>query len=107
MVCILFRYSCLMGKNEEIEYTIFPPCQPQAGQISSRECGSKEARQEAVNEVFEVEGRRVLVEDIPTRVCSRCGEPTFSRETTERIRRMVHEEARPVRSEVVEVFEYA
>ena len=70
-------------------------------------CGSKEARQEAVNEVFEVDGRRVLVEDIPTRVCSRCGEPTFSRETAERIRRMVHGEARPVRSEVVEVFEYA
>jgi YgiT-type zinc finger domain-containing protein len=70
-------------------------------------CGSKEARQEGVSEVFEMEGRRVLVEEIPAWVCSRCGEATFSRETTERIRRLVHGEAKPVRAEVVEVFEYA
>ena len=70
-------------------------------------CGSKEARQKTVSEVFTVEGRRILVEEIPALVCSRCSEPTFSRETTERIRRMVHGEAKPSRSEVVEVFEYA
>jgi len=70
-------------------------------------CGSKEAQQETVSEVFTVEGRRVLVEEIPALVCARCSEPTFSRETTERIRRMVHGEAKPSRSEVVEVFEYA
>ena len=69
-------------------------------------CGSAEAKQEEVSEIFEMEGRRVLVEDIPANVCSRCGEATFTRETTERIRRMVHGEAKPVRSEVVEVFEY-
>lgn len=70
-------------------------------------CGSKEARQETVSEVFKVERRRILVEEIPALVCSRCGEPTFSRKTTERIRGMVHGEAKPTRSEVVEVFEYA
>jgi hypothetical protein len=35
----------------------------------------------------------VLVENIPASVCARCGEATFSRETTERIRRMLYGEA--------------
>ena len=69
-------------------------------------CGSAEARQELVREVFDLDGRHVLVEDIPARVCTRCKEATFSRETTERIRRMVHGEAKPVRAEMVDVFEY-
>jgi YgiT-type zinc finger domain-containing protein len=60
-----------------------------------------------VSEVFEIERKRVLVEDIPAYVCARCGEATFSRETTERIRRLVHGEARPVRSVALEVFAYA
>lgn len=69
-------------------------------------CGSETAKNETVNEVFAIDGKRVLVEDIPAEVCARCGEPTFSRETTERIRRMVHGEGRSIRSETVEVFEY-
>ena len=70
-------------------------------------CGSTEANQERVSEVFVVDGKRVLVEDIPATVCMRCGEAIFSRETTERIRRMVHGEARPARAEVMDVFAYA
>ena len=70
-------------------------------------CGATEARQASVNEVFLIEGKYVLVEGIPARVCARCGEATFSRETTERIRRMVHGEARPVRAVPIEVFAYA
>ena len=69
-------------------------------------CSSTEAKQGMVNEVFVINGKRVLVEDIPATVCARCGETTFSRETTERIRRMVHGDAKPVRAEVVEVFAY-
>lgn len=70
-------------------------------------CGSTEARHELVSEVFEIGEKRVLVEGIPACVCARCGEATFSRETAERIRRSVHGEAKPVRSEVLEVFAYA
>lgn len=69
-------------------------------------CGSTEAKPEQVSEVFDIGGRRVLVEDIPAQVCVRCGEATFSRETTERIRRMVHGEGKPVREEKVDVFEF-
>ncbi len=49
-------------------------------------CGHNAAKAEFVSEVFNLEGRRVLVENIPALVCEHCGEATFSRETTERIR---------------------
>ena len=70
-------------------------------------CGVTEAYQELVNEVFVINGKYVLVEGIPASICARCGEATFSRETTERIRRMVHGEAQPVRAVAMEVFAYA
>jgi len=67
-------------------------------------CGGEAAKDELVSEVFTVEGRRVLVEHIPAEVCQRCGEATFSRETTERIRRLVHGAGQPVRTEALDVF---
>jgi HTH-type transcriptional regulator / antitoxin MqsA len=69
-------------------------------------CGATEAKQEFITEVFVIDGKAVLVEGIPATVCVRCGEATFSRETTERIRRMLHGEAKPVRAEVLEVYTY-
>ena len=70
-------------------------------------CGSETARDDWVSEVLEVEGQRVLVEHIPAQVCLRCGEAVFSRETTERIRRLVHGAGRPVRTVPLDVFELA
>jgi YgiT-type zinc finger domain-containing protein len=69
-------------------------------------CGSTESYTELVSEVFHIDNQPVLVEQIPARVCARCGEATFSRETTERIRRMVHGESTPVRSVPMNVFAY-
>ena len=58
-----------------------------------------------VDEVVAINGRYVLVEGIPASVCARHGEATFSRETTERIRRLlVHGEAQPVRAVAMDVF---
>jgi YgiT-type zinc finger domain-containing protein len=70
-------------------------------------CGATQAKQEFITEVFMIDGKAVLVEGVPATVCARCGEATFSRETTERIRRMLHGEAKPVRAEVLEVYTYA
>ena len=70
-------------------------------------CGATEARSEVVSEVFLVDGLPVLVTEIPAVVCVRCGDATFSRVTTERIRRMVHGETRPIRSVRADVFAYA
>ena len=57
-------------------------------------CRSTEAHDELVTEVFEIDGRRVLVENIPTMVCAHCGEPVFSHEATEKVRRMANGEAK-------------
>ncbi len=70
-------------------------------------CGSEAARSEFVSEVLEVDGQRVLVNHIPAQVCTRCGEAAFSRETTERIRLLVHGAGRPVRTVPLDVFELA
>jgi HTH-type transcriptional regulator / antitoxin MqsA len=69
-------------------------------------CGSTTAKNEFVSEVFTIDGRRVLVEHIPAQVCERCGEATFSRETTEKIRRLVHD-ANPSKTVSLDVFALA
>lgn len=69
-------------------------------------CGGVQAREETVDEVFHVEGRYVLVERIPALVCVQCGEKTFSRETAEGVRRMLHDAGRPSRTAPLEVFAY-
>jgi HTH-type transcriptional regulator / antitoxin MqsA len=51
-------------------------------------CGGTVPKFEFVSEVFTVDDRRVLVEHIPAELCQRCGEATFSRETTEKIRQL-------------------
>ncbi|OGA34218.1 MAG: YgiT-type zinc finger domain-containing protein [Betaproteobacteria bacterium RIFCSPLOWO2_12_FULL_62_13b] len=70
-------------------------------------CGGETARDEFVSEVLEVDNRRVLVEHIPAQVCTRCNEAAFSRETTERIRLLVHGAIRPDKTVPLEVFALA
>ena len=69
-------------------------------------CCSTEFRETAVDELFQIDSQPVLVENIPARVCVRCGEAAFSRETTEQIRRMVHGEAQPLKSVELKVFAF-
>ena len=67
-------------------------------------CGNTTAKSDFVSEVFVIDGRRVLVENIPAQICERCGEATFSRETTERVRRLVHGEGQPSKTVPLDVF---
>ncbi|MBF0289818.1 MAG: YgiT-type zinc finger protein [SAR324 cluster bacterium] len=69
-------------------------------------CGSQEAKQEFVQEVFQVNEKPVLVEHIPASVCRSCGEMVFSPETTEMIRKTLHGEAHPVRTMQMDVFNF-
>lgn len=68
-------------------------------------CHSHESREELVEEIFQ-DGKYVLVDWIPATVCVRCGEETFSRETTEKVRLLVHGQAKPTKSIALEVFEF-
>ena len=70
-------------------------------------CGSIEQRDDYVTEIFYIENKPIMVEHIPAAICMHCGEETFSRETTEKIRRLVHGEAKPVRTISMDIFAYA
>ncbi len=70
-------------------------------------CGAAAAREDFVSEVFTIDDRRVLVEHIPAQICERCGEATFSRATTEKVRTLVHGGGRPVRTVPLDVFALA
>ncbi len=70
-------------------------------------CGSTEAREELVSEIFRIDGKPVLVEYIPAQACARCGEEFFSRQTTEKVRLLVRGDAKPVKSVQMDVFAYA
>ena len=70
-------------------------------------CHAEENREALVDEVFRVDGQYVLVGGIPAVVCGRCGEQTFSRETAEKVRRMVHGKAKATTSIPLPVFRFA
>ena len=70
-------------------------------------CGSDEIREKSVDELFLIDEKYVLVDHIPAKACTRCGDETFSAETAERIRLLVRGETRPTRSIAVDVFEFA
>lgn len=67
-------------------------------------CNSKDSYVKYVNEVFEIGNDFHLVENIPTTVCSRCGEEIFSSETSEAIRVMLQGKSEPIKSVVLDVF---
>jgi HTH-type transcriptional regulator/antitoxin MqsA len=70
-------------------------------------CGSTKAHRELVSEVFQIDGKPVLVQNIPAQVCSHCGEEVFASETVEKVRLLVHGNAKPVKSVKMDVFAYA
>lgn len=69
-------------------------------------CGSEESHSEFISEVFNIQGKFYLVENIPATVCSRCGEEVLSRETTEQVRVMLHGQNQPIRSVSLDVLSY-
>ena len=70
-------------------------------------CHYDKSRKELVDEVFNIDGRYVLVTNAPATVCARCGERSFSSESAEQTRRMIHEGAKPDGTVPLEVFDFA
>ena len=70
-------------------------------------CHGNEGHGEFVEEVFRVDGRYVLVGGVPSTVCQRCGERSFSRETTEKVRQLVHGEVKAAKSVPMQVYDFA
>jgi HTH-type transcriptional regulator / antitoxin MqsA len=69
-------------------------------------CNSEKSHLENVCETFQIDGKFYLVENIPATICSECGEISFSRQTTERIRVMLHGKAQPIKEISMDVYAY-
>ena len=70
-------------------------------------CHGVETREELVDAMFRIEGQDVMVDGVPAVVCGQCGERTFSCETAEKVRLMVHGEGKAARTRSVQVFRFA
>jgi YgiT-type zinc finger domain-containing protein len=63
--------------------------------------------EQKVTYALEVEGRFVLVENVPARVCVETGERYFAPETVERLQRVFWGDMQPARTVETPVFEFA
>jgi HTH-type transcriptional regulator / antitoxin MqsA len=70
-------------------------------------CGSNHFTEELVKEIFEINGKLILVENIPAKVCSRCGEITFSSQTAESIRLMLNNNHTSPKKMEIDVFAFS
>ena len=70
-------------------------------------CHGIESYSELVEKGFRVDGRYVLVGGVPSTVCQRCGERSFSRETTEKVRQLIHGGAKAAKTVPMQVYEFA
>jgi len=66
----------------------------------------KEVEQK-VTYTLEVNGRLIVVENVPARVNLETGEQLFSPETVERLQRLIWQQSKPKRVLQVPVYEYA
>ncbi len=53
-------------------------------------CGSSEFLEDKVSKVFNINGEIILVDNIPAKICKKCSEETFSRDTLAHIQSMVY-----------------
>ena len=60
-----------------------------------------------VTYTLEVEGRLVIIENVPAKVCLETGERFFSPETVEHLQQIIWEKQEPKRMVEVPVFEFA
>ena len=63
--------------------------------------------EQRVTYTLELEGKILIVENVPARVCLETGERFFSPKTVEHLQRLVWEEQEPSRMIEVPVFEFA
>jgi len=73
---------------------------------------NQQARTETIQEATvtytaEVDGRVVIIEHVPARVCVQTGEQFFAPETVERIHAIVRGETRPARTILTPVYDFA
>ena len=63
--------------------------------------------EQKVNYVLEMDGKFIIVQNVPARVCVETGERFFSPQTVERLQQLIWEQRKPTRVIETPVFEFA
>ncbi|MEG4087302.1 YgiT-type zinc finger protein [Microcoleus sp. POL10_C6] len=63
--------------------------------------------EQKVNYTLEINGKFIIIENVPARVCLETGERFFSPETVEQLQKMIWEDRKPIRVVETPVFEFA
>lgn len=72
----------------------------------SNEAWSETCEEQKVTYVLEQEGKVLIIENVPARVCTETGERLFAPETIERLEQIVWEQRTPTRVVETPVFEF-
>lgn len=60
-----------------------------------------------VTYILEIDGRFIVIENVPARVCKETGEQYFSPETVERLQKTIWKQKEPARMIETPVYEFA
>ncbi|MEG4146326.1 YgiT-type zinc finger protein [Microcoleus sp. Pol12B5] len=63
--------------------------------------------EQKVNYTLEINGKFIIIENVPARVCLETGERFFSPEAVEQLQKMIWEDRKPIRVIETPVFEFA
>ncbi|WP_333207074.1 YgiT-type zinc finger protein [Microcoleus sp. B5-D4] len=63
--------------------------------------------EQKVTYTLEINGKFIIIENVPARVCVETGDPFFSPETVEQLQKMIWEDRKPIRVIETPVFEFA
>ncbi|MEG3898712.1 MULTISPECIES: YgiT-type zinc finger protein [unclassified Microcoleus] len=63
--------------------------------------------EQKVSYTLEINGKFIIIENVPARVCLETGERFFSPETVEQLQKMIWEDRKPTRVIETSVFEFA
>ncbi|MEG3833681.1 MULTISPECIES: YgiT-type zinc finger protein [unclassified Microcoleus] len=70
-------------------------------------CRKETMVEQKVTYTLEVNGKFIIIENVPARVCVETGDRFFSPETVEQLQKMIWEERKPIRVIKTPVFEFA
>ena len=73
----------------------------------SHEAWEETFEEQKVTYVLEHQGKVLIIENVPARVCKETGERLFAPETVERLQHIVWEQRQPTRIIETPVFEFA
>ena len=68
-------------------------------------CGSKVMEQKVTYSI-ELDGKWIIIEGVPAKVCTQCGERLYAPETVERLQNIAWSQEKPKRTVETPVFEF-